>query len=629
MATGRDTAEGLNLGHEVDVITLGPLASSESAQLVTEVAPQLTDDAKRAIVERGDGVPLFLQELARMLGATDRHLGDEYSGEVEIPSTLHDLLLARLDQLGDDKGLVQVVATIGHSAPLPLLETVVGGDPAALHARLKVLVEAQILRLDETGGEPLYSFEHVLLRDTAYVSQLRSRRREVHASVAEALESWVHRAGPLYLELLAYHLEHAGEVLEAAKRWLEAGQRAAAIAAHGEAVGYYHQALGSAAGAPETPEREALELDVTNALGLSLLAQRGYTSPEVEQTFARARQLTAAVGAQDRVATLFGLWAYYSVRGDRSTSLDLAQHSLATAGQDRFDRPAAMAMLGYDLFHVGAVEQAVEHLEELEALGPIDVAAFPHDMRAATLILLAHARWLLGARKRGWHTLERALEHAEGLELPKGPFSRAYVSNYAAWFCQVAGDSEQALRHATKAIEISADRGYASWLGAGMLHLAIANSATAPAEAIPLLEFGLDQWRQAGAETFRSYFLAGLADAHRRAGNPSAALSAVDEGLAHVERFGEHFHEAELRRIRGELLLDADREAEGIAELGRALDVAHKQHARSFELRAARALGRTSPEGREMLRLVAGSFAAEEGDAELAEARAEAELGRS
>ena len=275
--------------------------------------------------------------------------------------------------------------------------------------------------------------------------------------------------------------------------------------------------------------------------------------------------------------------------GDRQTSLDLARHSLATAGEDRFDRPAALAMLSYDLFHVGEMDDAVERLEELEALGPVEIAAFPHDLYAAALVLLAHARWLRGERRSGWQTLAAALERSEELGFPKGPFTRAYVYSYAAWFCQVARDSDQSAKHATKVIEISAEHGYASWFGAGTLHLGIANSCLGnPGESIPLLAYALDLWRSAGAETFRSYFLAGLADAQRHADDPDAALASVDAGLEHVERFVEHFHEAELRRLRGELLLASGDTEQGEAELWRAVEVARRQHAHSFELRQPR-----------------------------------------
>ena len=288
VVTGRAAARDLDLGSDVLVVEVGPLTAHESAVLVDEIAPTLPDDLKQTVVERSDGVPLFLGELARMLAVSERRNRSDYAGEVEIPPTLHDLLLARLDQLGDERAVAEVVATIGHSAPLPLLEAVVGGDPSALRARLGALIDAQILRVDRRGAEPVYQFEHVLVRDAAYVSQLRTRRRQVHARVADILESWIPRTGPLYLELLAFHLEQSGEFARAAQRWLEAGLQAAAVAAHSEAAGYYQHALTATAGATAGTERDALEFDITNALGLSLLAQRGYTSPDVESTFGRA-----------------------------------------------------------------------------------------------------------------------------------------------------------------------------------------------------------------------------------------------------------------------------------------------------------------------------------------------------
>jgi class 3 adenylate cyclase/tetratricopeptide (TPR) repeat protein len=634
--TTRTVPDELRPVSDVAVIELGPLTASESSVLVDDIASQLTAEVKQAVVERGDGVPLFVGELARMLAVSDRRQAPGDRSEVDIPPTLHELLLARLDQLGDDRDLADVLATIGHWTPVPLLSEVTGGDPTHLADRLDALEDAGILRADRSGVEPLYAFEHVLLRDAAYVSQLRSRRRRVHAMVAEALEGWIRRAGPLYLELLAFHLEHAGENFRAAERWLESGLQAEVIAGHAEATSHYERGLAALAQLPASRERSVLELDITNALGLALQAQRGYTNPDVARTFARARELTIEVGAADRVATLFGLWAYYSVCGKRQTSLDLARHALSTASDNGIDRPAALTMLGFDLFHVGEIDEALQRLDETEAIGPIEIAAFPHDLYAAVLVLLAHARWLHGERRRSEETLTASLQRSEGLGARKGPFTRAFVHSYAAWHCQVMGDSTRAAVHANRALEISFEHGYASWLGAGTLHLAIANSHLEnPAEAIPLLEFAIGAWREAGAETFRSYFLAGLADAQRRAGDPAAALASVAEGIDHIERFGEHFHEVELRRLRGELLIAGGDDERGRVELWRALAVARRQQARSFELRSALALqrnavapGASGETAEEALLTALRGFADDEDDAELAGARLRAGLVR-
>jgi predicted ATPase len=191
--------------------------------------------------------------------------------------------------------------------------------------------------------------------------------------------------------------------------------------------------------------------------------------------------------------------------------------------------------------------------------------------------------------------MAEALATAEALPFPIGPFTQAYVHTYSAWFHELASEPAAAAAHAIRAIELAAEHGYSTWLGAATLHLAIANAAgDSPSDWIPLMECGLDMWAEAGARLFRPYFLFWLADARRRIGEHDRAVEALDEALEQVAGCDERFHESELHRLRGELLLasDPDRPEPAAAELSCAVTVARRQRARTFELRAMTALHR-------------------------------------
>lgn len=593
---------------EITTLRLEPLDRDAREELVSLLSGDETivPSLRTLIVERSDGVPLYIEELSRMLA------GVEEGGEIPrgtlptlaIPMSLHDLLTARLDQFPDQKHLAQVAATAGPGALLALLAVLVSKDEKETAAALEPLVAGGILQIDGTTC----SFRHALLRDAAYQSQLRSSRRDLHRRIAAALCDHFPTIADTQPELLAEHYLEGGDCLRAAECWYRAGQRMAYQGAHTEASAHYRRALAALTALPADEEAAHLELALEESLGVSVIALEGYTSPTAEQAYARAMELAARVERRPDAATHWGLWAYCVVRGDHPRATALARESLAAAHASgrRAEVLHASSLLGYSESYVGHFQAA---RELLEAGAEYDFAPeeieIPHHPAVASLVNLAPTLWILGRPDDGRRALARALELAETLGRPWGPFTRAFAHTYGAWFSELAADPAAAANHATRAVEIAGEHGFPTWLGAGTVHLGIAQGMSgAPAQSVYMIESAIDMWRAAGAELFVTYFLFGLADARRRAGDARGARRVVDEALACVEERDERFYEAELLRLRGELRVEGSPSGaeQDVSDLWRAIEVARRQEAATFELRAVTSLhraARQAPDGGE------------------------------
>jgi len=585
-------------GPSVPTLRLQPLDDAHRDEMVRGLLPDdLPDSFRRLIVERSDGVPLFIEELSRTLGdaADERRQPSLLGAAMDVPPSLHDLLAARLDSRPREKVLAQAVATIGQPAPCRLVEQILGLDAEFVGKGLDALVGAGILMAGQQAGVSVYSFGHALLRDAAYNSQLRAHRRVLHARVAQVFEAdWpeVARTQP---ELLAHHFGCAGLGLRSAGHWYAAGMVAAGLAAHTEAVGHFRNALAVLDGSTDAQGGLALRHSVQGALACSLLALLGYTSPEVEEEYRRALALAAEAEAEGpALATTWGLWAYYTVRGEHAVAVELAErcNDSAEAGSNPSEVLEAAAMLGYQRFYLGQFADARALLRAGATYrAGVDVSGYPSDPGVASLANLGPTLLILGHPRKAEEAMAHALARAEELHSSTRLFTRAYTCAFAAWYYQLAGMPKRAAEHATRAIEISAEHGFATWLGAGALHLSIAEATIGdPERSIPSIEWGLQAWVEAGAELFRPYFLFWLADARRRAADPAGALRAVDEALAAMVAHDERFFEAELLRLRGELTEDPK-------VLWDAVHVARGQQARTFELRAASSLHRLCPSG--------------------------------
>jgi len=249
----------------------------------TTALPQATI---ATLAARSDGVPLFVEELTRLV--LD---GNGHSNPRDIPVTLQDSLMARLDRLGTAKEVAQIGAVIGREFSYALLAAVSSLPAEALHAELMRLADAELLHARDAAPDVTYVFKHALVRDTAYESLLKSRRRELHGAIARALSEQFPVIVDTQPELLAHHYTESGAIPDAIAHWQRAGQRALERSANAEAVNHLQRGLALLGTLPASRERSAQELAYRMPLGIGLIASTGYASDAVADNLARARAL--------------------------------------------------------------------------------------------------------------------------------------------------------------------------------------------------------------------------------------------------------------------------------------------------------------------------------------------------
>lgn len=611
------------------LITLSRLPRHQVKQLVERVAggKPLPAEVLHEVVTKTDGVPLFVEELTKMVLESGllREREDHYEltgllPPLAIPSTLQDSLMARLDRLATVKAVAQLGATIGRQFSYELLHAVAPLDETTLQEGLRQLIEAELLYQRGVPPHATYIFKHALIQDAAYQSLLKSTRQEYHQRIAHLLTERFAEIAQTQPELLAHHLTEAGLSKQAIAYWQKAGQRASERSANVEAIAHLAKGLELLKAFPDTPERAQQELDLQTTLGPALMAAKSYAAPEVEKAYARARELCQQLGETPQLYTVLrGLWGFYIVRAELRTAHDLGKECLALA--ERAQNPPlilwARYALGMTLFHLGELASAREHFE-------LGIALYDPQKRrshralqdpgVACLSYKAVALRVLGYADQALKTSREALTLAHKLS---HPFSLNYALNIAAVVCQLSRNVQEAQEQAEAANALATEHGIPYWLAWGAILGGWALTEQGRAEeGIRQQRQGIAAYSAAGAGLAQPYFLALLAEAYGKAGQAEEGLTAVAEALALMEKTGERWWEAELHRLKGELLLavSSNNYTEAGACFYQALDLARRQSAKSMELRAAMSLCRLwqtqgkKEEARQMLAEVYGWF---------------------
>jgi predicted ATPase len=539
-----------------------------------------------------------------------------------IPATLQDALMARLDRLASVKVVAQLGATLGRTFTYEMLQAVSLLDELMVWRSLVQLVEAEVLYQRGELPHATYTFKHALLQEAAYQSLLRSTRQQYHQHIAQVFAERFPEMVATQPELLAHHATEAGLYAQAVGYWYTAGQRASERSAHVEAISHLTKGLEVLTTLPDTPERTQHELALQTSLGPALIATKGYAAPEVEHVYARARELGQQVGETPALfPVLRGLWVFKEARAELQTARELAEQLLVLAQhfQDPVHLMEAHRALGNTLFWLGEFAPALGHLEQGMALYDFQQhrsLAFLYGTDPAVVCLSygAWALWLLGypdqARKRSHEalTLAQGLSHSHSL---------AVALTWAAYLHQSCRKVQAVQEQAKALLALAAEQGFPYWLALGTILWGwVLVKQRQGEEAIVQLHQGLSAYRATGAELFRTYWLALLAEVYGTVGQTAEGLRMLGEALAVVDKSGEHQWEAELYRLQGELLLkqaipDAQQAETCIRQ---ALDVAQRQGAKSLGLRAAMSLARLwqrqgkRAEARELLAPIYGWF---------------------
>jgi predicted ATPase len=465
---------------------------------------------------------------------------------------------------------------------------------------LQQLVEGEFLYQRGLPPHATYLFKHALIQETAYQSLLRSTRQQHHQHIAQVLEARFPELCDTQPELLAQHYTQAGMMAQAVPYWQRAGQQASDRSAHLEAISHYTTGIELLKALPETPERTQHALTLHIALGAALQMAKGIAAPEVEQAFTQARALCQQVGETPQlVPVLFGLWRFYVVRPQLHTAREIAETllRLAQRAHDRVLSVVAHYALGATWFWLGALPAARLHLEEAIAHYRPDqrgnlVFRMGQDPGVACRAFAAMTLWLLGYPDQALTHIQEALALAHELS---HPYSLAFARWGAAIVSQFRRDVPAVHEHAEAAVALSTERGFPLWAaqGTSLRGWALAMQGQAE-EGMAQVRQGIASSRATGAANVVPYLCTVLAEVSAHLGHPEDGLQALAEAHTLVEQHEERWWEAEVCRLRGVLLLrqTGTSQAEAEAWLQRALDVAHRQEAKSLELRAAMSLSR-------------------------------------
>jgi predicted ATPase len=567
------------------------------------------------IVRKTDGVPLFVEELTKMVLESGllreeegRYVGAHGGAPIPplaIPSTLQDSLMARLDRLATTKELAQVGATLGREFSYELLHAVSPLDEAALQQGLRQLVEAELLYQRGLPPQVTYLFKHALVQDTAYQSLLKSKRQQLHQQIAYVLAERFPETKEAQPELLAHHYTEAGLIEQAIPYWQQAGQRAIERSANVEAIGHLTKGLEVLKALPDTPERTQQELMLQITLGVPLIHLKGYAAPEVERTYTRARELCQQVGETPQLfSALWGLWLFYVCGGGhRETARELGEQLLSLAQSVPDRAPVAHYALGCSLFLLGELAQGREHLERGIALYHPQwhgsyAFLYSQDPRVVCSTYAAWLPWYLGHPDQALKRNNDMLTFAQELS---HPFSLAFALNFAAMLHQLRGEVQAAQEWAEAAVALCTEQGFPFWSAPGTILQGWVLAEQGQAEkGIAQMRQGLTSYQATGADLYRPHFLALLAEACGKGRQTEEGLSAVAEALDGVRQTGERYYEAELYRLKGELTL-AQSSVQGLASsvqkeaeecFWKAIEIARRQQAKSLELRAVMSLAR-------------------------------------
>jgi class 3 adenylate cyclase/predicted ATPase/energy-coupling factor transporter ATP-binding protein EcfA2 len=614
---------------QVTMLVLNRLDRRDRTALVAQIAgvKALPDEVVAQIADRTDGVPLFVEELTRSVlesgvlrEEADCYVLDGALPPLAVPTTLHDSLMARLDRLASVHLVAQIGAAIGREFSYQLLHAVSRLPGDELQASLGRLVASELVFQRGTPPDAIYRFKHALVQDAAHGSMLRNARRQLHAQIAEALESDSPEITENQPELLAQHYAEAGLVEKSVAYWGKAGGRSAARSAMAEAAAQFRKGLDQVALLPDTPERRRQELEFWSALGAVLLAVKGPGAPETGHAHGRARELWEQLGSPSEfLRVAYGQSVYHVFRGE----FDLAQRlgeDLLRLSRQRDDSGGLILShysSGRNLLFLGRFASSRSHLEEVLALyDPISHHSLVHQVGIHPQVG-SHAHsgiglFCLGYPDQAVTRTNVAITEAERLAHPP---SLALSLDHGARLLTLVGGKTALGEWADRLVAVTTEQGFLNWRALGAVYRGWVKVMDGDVtEGMSLLRRGSTASRAAGSEIWVPYQIALLARACEIAGQIDEASTLLDEALQIADRTGERWFAAELNRHKGQLLLRQGYSGAAEELYREALAIAREQEAKLWELRAAVSLARLRrdqgrrAEARDLLAPVYGWF---------------------
>ncbi|SLN69294.1 adenylate/guanylate cyclase domain-containing protein [Oceanibacterium hippocampi] len=593
-------------------ITLNRLEAQHAAALITNTAGRntLPEDVIDHIVTKADGVPLYVEELTKTILASDilRDIGDRLVltgplSSLSIPDTLQESLMARLDRLPQVRELAQLGSVLGREFAYEMISGLSATSDSVLQDGLQQLVDAELLYRRGRPPRARYIFKHALVQDAAYGSLLRRTREQCHLQVAQLMEASFPEIVEMSPQLVAHHYLEAGKGENAVDYFQRASARAIRMSAHSEAIAHLSKGLELVETLPEGSARDRLELSMQMSMGQVLIAAEGYAAVRAETAYLRALALCREMADVEKEFSIVqGLSVIYFVRADLKRSRELAEYLVKLAGSRKVPGPdlAADRSLGYALTFLGELEAGHACLDR--ASSSYDSAihrAFAAglggaDMGVGSYCFNAWCLFALGFPDRARESTTRGLKLAQELN---HPLSEAFVHCASAVICLMRGEHEMARRHATSGVDMATEKGFPQYIHFNRipLHRVLLDLEEGEAvENITRIRVTIDACRAVGSNLVNPLWLSMLAPAYGQDGQTADGLAIVADALGEITRTSERIWEAELLRIKGQLLLNGGNANVSESEtcFRKAIAVAQAQNARGWELRAATNLAR-------------------------------------
>lgn len=622
----------------LSTLNVNRLSRVESREIISLVAGKpLPDEVAATIVQRTDGVPLFVEELTKMVlesGLLAESPEDwRLTGPLPplaIPDSLQNSLMARLDRLSDVKEVAQIAAAIGRRFRHGLLAAVTNAPEAAMQAALDRLIDAELLQRFGFPPDVEYEFKHALVQDAAYGSMLKSTRQRVHGRIAAALAD-DQRVVEREPEIIARHHLNGGAPVKAVPYSFAAGQRALEASAHREAIAHFTDALDHLEDMADTPERQRQELEIRMAFGVPLQTMRGYAHGSVRKNYERVEALATGLGATAKLMPLYyGMSRYHMLSGDYAAAIVSGEKLLAAAeaAGDEIFLAGGRRILGSIYFYIGRVEEARGYLSGVLDAGLVedDYATARQvdviDFRVAANAYMAWIEFTQGRPNAARAYATRAIEVAEGLN---HRFSVAFATCFACWTFEFCGDRDRARELAAEGLAMSRKHGFQFWIGWTEVILAASGGERQDGvSAATYAREGLADWKEVGSRLGLTYLLSLTVELLAREGDKPGAEEVLFQAEAFIEETGEKFWAPEILRLKGVLRRRSHPKS---AELlfRQAIEAADAMGARLLALRAALSLAEVPGREEETLRMVKErllGFAADEDCADLGAARA-------
>ena len=621
----------------VTALTLNRLGDREIAAIIDSVTGNklLSPSVRQDIIERTDGVPLFVEEMTKAVLEAENESDARKtaaavpSSGLNVPASLHASLMARLDRLGPAKEMAQIGAAIGREFSHTLLTAVARKPEPEVASALNRIIAAGLLFRQGVPPQASYLFKHALVQDAAYGTLLREPRRSLHARIAETLESQFVEIAENRPELLARHCNEAGLTEKAAALWGKAGQRSLDRSALAEAAEQLTRALDQIAALPPTPALRRKQIELQVALITPLIHVKGYAAPETKAAEERALLLieqAEALGAPPEdplllFSVLYSVWAanFVAFNGDAMRNLSAQFLTLATKQKATGPLVIGHRLLATSLLHTGDIADGRAHYDQAIALyEPEDhrplAVRFSQDVGVTILSFRSLALWVLGYPEAALTDTDHAVEHSR--EIGQAA-TLMYALNVTSLILILCGNHATANTQCEELVALADEKGSAFWKAHGMLRQGHLVALTGKAsDAVRVITSGITAYRSTGSTMWLPLYMSQLASAYAELGQFDDAWRCVGEAMTVADTSKERWCNAEINRVAGEIALKSPEAATPKAEeyFEHALAVARQQQAKSWELRAAMSLARLwrdqgkPQQARELLAPVYGWF---------------------